>query len=353
MVRRDAGEPQRVELPVLGEPRGSLDLLPEGLLEALVRGGRDGAAALQGAVALGPGLEKEDGRQQVELPQHAENLAVGRNPPAAALPRSPLADELLDATEKPALVEEGHEPPRRVQEQRVQGDGPAPLLDDPAGLAAQTLEPGGDLAAVLDRGGEQKEVHPHGQVDHDLFPDDPSLLVAEVVGLVEDHEVEGQVAALVHGVVELVAQDFRGPHDHRGVRVLLRVAREDAHVHAFEAVAELDPLGVRQGLQGRGVPAAPPFPEHLLDGLLGDPGLARSRRGHDEAVAAADGVEGVELKGIRPEGRLLGPPDPGENVVEDGFGFGLEPRRVVWTGVPSPAPGRGGLAGAASVHDGR
>jgi hypothetical protein len=106
---------------------------------------------------------------------------------------------------------------------------------------------------------------------------------------------------------------------------------------------ELDPLGVRQGLQGRGVPAALPFPQHLLDGLFGDPGLAGARRGHDEAVGAADGVEGVELKGIRPEGRLLGPPDPGENVVADGFGFGLEPRRVVWTGVPAPAPGREGL----------
>ena len=280
----------------------------------------------------------------------SNDLAVGREPPAAALLLAALAGKLLHTAIEPSLVEKGHEPARRVEKERVKGHRPPPLLDDDAFLAAQALEPGGDLAAVFDRGGEQQEVHPRGQVDHDLLPDHTALLVAEVVGLVEDHQVEGQIAPLVHGVVELVAEDLRRSHDDGRIGVLFCVAREDAHVHAFEEVAELHPLGIRQGLQGRGIPAALSLPEHLPDGLLGDPGLAGTCRGHDEAVRAPDGLKGLELEGVRPEGCFFGLADPGEHVVQSRLGLGFEPRGGLFPFCLPSTPGRERDAGATSVH---
>jgi|GEM_PF-6270205 len=232
----------------------------------------------------------------------------------------------------------------------VEGNRTPSLLDDGAFLVAQALEPGGDLASVFDRGREKQEVHPGRQVDHDLLPDHAPLLVAQIVGLIEDNQIEGQVAPLVHGVVELIAEDLRRPHDNGGIRVFLCVAREDAHVDVFEQVAELDPLGVGEGLQGRGVPASFPLPEHLVDGLLGDPGLPGTGRGHDEAVRAPDGLEGLDLEGVRPERGFFGPADPGEHFVQDRLGLGFEPRGGLFPFCMPSTPGRKGNAGATSVH---
>jgi len=350
VVRGDPSEAERPHLLVRLQVREALqELLPvalEGAVIGLLRGG----AGPRRRVAVRPRLEKEDRREEIEGRERPENAGEMGRPAASASARR--RKKSRDLAEELFLLQVRHEPPGGVQEEGIKGDRALFLLDDDALLAAQPREPVGDLLAVADRRGEHQQVDAGGEVDHGLFPDDPAVAVAQVVGLVEDDEVEGEVAALVHGVVELVAQDFRGAHDHGGVGVLLRVAREDAHVHALEPVAELHPLGVRQGLQGRGVPAPFPLAEHVLDGLLGDPGLAGSRRGHDEAVRAADGLEGLELKGVRPEGGLVGLSDPGEHIVEDGLGLERVPRRAFAARFSAPAPSRAGAAGAASMHGG-
>ena len=134
MVGGDPGEAQLRELLVLGKPRRAVDHFLKRIVELDVRRARDLPAALQGVVALGPRLEKKDGRQQVEVPQGPEDLAVGREPPAAALLLVPLAGKLLHTAVEPSLVQKGHEPARRVEKERVEGHRPPSLLDDDAFL---------------------------------------------------------------------------------------------------------------------------------------------------------------------------------------------------------------------------
>ncbi len=108
------------------------------------------------------------------------------------------------------------------------------------------------------------------------------------MGLVEDDEVAVQVLAVVHGVVELIPQYLGGPDDDGRIRVLLGVAREDPHILVVEGEAELHPLGVGQGLEGRGVPGPPPRSEDGPDSLLRDPGLSRPRRRRHKAIRPLD-----------------------------------------------------------------
>ena len=119
--------------------------------------------------------------------------------------------------------------------------------------------------------------------------------------LVEDDQIAVQIFPRVHRIVELISEDLGGSDDDWGVGVLLRVSGDDADIHRAEEVAEFDPFGIGQGLQGGGIPAAPALLEDRSDRLFGDPCFPRAGRGHDKAVVGADGVKCFKLKGIRPE----------------------------------------------------
>src|SRR5439155_18381 len=118
-------------------------------------------------------------------------------------------------------------------------------------------DPVGDLRDVLDGGGEPHQGHVLGRVHDDLFPHRPASLVAHVVALVEDHELEAVEAARV----EHVAEDLGGHDDHGRARVDLDVAREDAHALLAKLPAEVRVLLVRQRLERRGVGDAAPARE--------------------------------------------------------------------------------------------
>jgi len=314
VVRGDPSEAERPHLLVRLQVREALqELLPvalEGAVIGLLRGG----AGPRRRVAVRPRLEKEDRREEIEGRERPENAGEMGRPAASASARR--RKKSRDLAEELFLLQVRHEPPGGVQEEGIKGDRALFLLDDDALLPAQPREPVGDLLAVADRRGEHQQVDAGGEVDHGLFPDDPAVAVAQVVGLVEDDEVEGEVAPLVHGVVELVAQDLRRADDERRLGVLPRVPGEDADAIRPEDIAELDPLGVAQGLERRGVPGASAPGLDGPDGLLGDPRLARARGGRDEAVGPGHGVDGPQLEGIGNERLGFGAADAAENGFE-------------------------------------
>ena len=204
-----------------------------------------------------------------------------------------------------------------MEEEGGEGNGSFLLADDPARSPPDGGEPVGDLLAVADRRREKQEVDPDGEVDHDLLPDDTAVAVPEKVGLVEDDQIAVQALPGVHRIVELVPEDLGGPGDDRGVGIFLGVAGDDADVDRAEEVAEFNPFGVGQGLQGGGVPAAPALLEDRPDRFFGDPGLSRTGRGHDEAVVRPDRVEGLQLKGVRPKLRGDGFADLREDRLQE------------------------------------
>ncbi len=211
------------------------------------------------------------------------------------------ADEITDLPEETVFHDEGHEAARGMEEEGVERDRPLLLPDNPAGSSPDGGEPGGDLPAVADGCRKEQEIDPDGQVDHDLLPDDPAVPVSQKVCLIEDDQIAVQVFPCMHRVVELIPEDLGGSGDDRRVGVLFCISGDDADVHRAEEVAELDPFGIGQGLQGRSVPAATALQKDRSDRLFGDPCFPRAGRGHDKAVVGADGVKRFKLKRIRPE----------------------------------------------------
>jgi len=310
-VSRQIGEAGQEILPVV----------MEGRVEVAVE--TDGVAGLQGAVAFRPGLEKEDRWQELKGPQDFDDLAEAGKGFVTLFRTILRLQEDGDLPVETFLFQEGEEPSRGMEEEGEEGNGAAGFRDDPADLPAEAGQPGGDLSGVADGGRQEQQVDPDGKVDHDLLPDHPPVAVAQVMGLVEDHQFAVQVFPAVHGVVELVAEDLRGPHDDRGVGVVLQIAGEDADPVGAEDLAEFRPFGITQGLEGRGVPAAAAAAGDDPDGLFGDPGLPRPGGGGDDAVPLPDRRQGLELEGIRLEGPGVGPADPGESGFQHRIGLGL------------------------------
>ncbi len=50
------------------------------------------------------------------------------------------------------------------------------------------------------------------------------------MGLIQDDQVAVQVLAGVHGIIELVSQDFGGADDHLGIGVFFDIPGEDPHM---------------------------------------------------------------------------------------------------------------------------
>ena len=64
------------------------------------------------------------------------------------------------------------------------------------------------------------------------------------MGFIQDHQIGLQAFAQMHGIVEMVAQDFGGPDDHRGLRVFLAVPGQDADLIGTEDSREFGILGI-------------------------------------------------------------------------------------------------------------
>ena len=79
------------------------------------------------------------------------------------------------------------------------------------------------------------------------------------MGLIEDDEVAVQVPPAVHRVVELIPEDLGRSDDDGGVGVFLRIPGHDADVGRLEVVAEFDPFGIGQGLEGEAYQQRPPL----------------------------------------------------------------------------------------------
>ena len=159
------------------------------------------------------------------------------------------------------------------------------------------------------------------------------------MGLVEHHEVGLQFDPGVHGVVELIAQNFGGADDDGGVRLLPAVAGEDPHVDVAEGLGELRILGIAQGLERAGVPGSPAVLEDLPDGLLGNPGLSGPCRGGHEAVGPLNRGHGLGLKAIGNKGGWIGNANLGEDLFKPLVGPGANPdlRGLARRARPSPA----------------
>ena len=70
------------------------------------------------------------------------------------------------------------------------------------------------------------------------------------MGLIQDHQVCVDADPLVHRIVKLVSEDLCGTHYHRGIRILLSVACENATIRRAEFMAELLVDGIGKGLKG-------------------------------------------------------------------------------------------------------
>ena len=235
----------------------------------------------QGMVAVGPGFEKKDGGQQVMGGQNPDDLPEGRQPPRRGQQGRPaLGGVFVDlaveacAAGGGAIAQQRHQGSRGVQKQGRQGHGALLGLHHGARPGTDGFEPGGDSAGIADGGGKQQQRNARRQVDHHLFPDHPAVGLAHEMGLVQDHEIGVQVDALVHRIVELVAQDLGGSRDQGRLGVFLAVSGEDTDGGRSEDRAELEVLGVGECLEGRGVPGPAPGLEDPGDGPFGDPGLA-------------------------------------------------------------------------------
>ena len=154
------------------------------------------------------------------------------------------------------LVQERCYETRRIEKKRVQWDGSDRIFHDHAFLAPEGTQPPGNLPVVSDGGGEEKQTHPDGKVDHDLFPYHPPVFVSQKVGFIQDDKVIIETFAPVHGFVQLVPQDLGCPDDDGGIRIFLGVSGQDSDLSISEYIAKLGSFRVGQGLEGRGVPAA-------------------------------------------------------------------------------------------------
>jgi hypothetical protein len=126
------------------------------------------------------------------------------------------------------------------------------------------------------------------------------------MGLVQYHQVDFDVLAPVHRVIQLVAKNFRGAHDYRRMRIFLPVAREYPHVFRTEDLAEFMVLRIRQRLKRRSIPTFAAPSKNLVNGLDGDICFSRSRWRGNQYVGLVDEAQRLDLKRIRGEGSRFG-----------------------------------------------
>jgi len=128
----------------------------------------------------------------------------------------------------------------------------------PAGSPADPLEPIADLPRIPNGRREKKDLHSRRQVDQDLLPNHSPVLIPQVVGFVQDHQVHFEVFPSMHGVVELIAQDFRGAHNDLGMEVFLSVPRQDPTCSGPKIPENSSYLALDRALSGEAYQDLPP-----------------------------------------------------------------------------------------------
>ena len=151
-------------------------------------------------------------------------------------------------------------------------------MDDRHDGPMNETDPVGDLRHVGDGGGERDERDVPRGLDDDLFPDRSAPLVAHVMALVEDDVGQTREGSRV----EHVPEDLRCHDQDRRPRVDLDVTGEESDLGHPELPAEVGVLLVREGLERRRVRQTLLRPQRVVDGELGDQGLAGAGRGGDD-----------------------------------------------------------------------
>ena len=134
---------------------------------------RCGRAKGNGLLAVGPGLEEEDGRQQVRLPQCFHHLGyVGE-----LVPGKGFAVDRANLGEKAAARPEGAQFSRGEKEKRIERHRPLKSRHPAARRLPEPFEPVADLLSVPYGGGKEKQPDPRRQVDENLLPHHSPVLV--------------------------------------------------------------------------------------------------------------------------------------------------------------------------------
>ena len=280
-------------------------------------------------VALRSRAHEHEGREEIVPAQdldQVEGAGALPGPGPAVAPPGSLAPPLGDLVHGPVeLLPVGAPEGAELQGALVDEGGPQGHrtdvgVDDHHVGATDLAHPGGEVLGVLD-GGREEEAADRGRGEDDrLLPGHPAVGVAEVVGLVEDREPEVDPALATEVVVQAVAVDLGGGDEHRCGEVLLAVAGRDPHHLRSQLVAELEELGVGEGLERRGVPGAAPRLELGPDGLDRDPRLPGPGGGSDDHVSLPGAIEGLELERVGLEGPGLGDPHPLEEGLQLALG---------------------------------
>ena len=195
----------------------------------------------------------------------------------------------------------GRENPRELQRHRPfrAGDGHGLA----AGAAGEVLLEHRRLAER--RRHEQELGVGHEQQRH--LPGPPAVGLGVEVELVHDDEPDVGELAVAQRVV---GEHLGGRADDRGAGVDRRVAGEHADPLGPEDLDEREELLADQGLDRRGVPAAPALGEGQGVGGDRDERLARPGRGGQHDVGpAGEGEHRLLLRGVQGEAPLPGPVD--------------------------------------------
>ena len=279
------------------------------------------AAALQRLTASAPRedeIDRGEHRAPVEDVDHLEHVVVRRVPSLTKLRllhRIRLRELERAARRVAGLVEE--------RMQRVVDGKPHLERDRTLGArhrldrAAQARHPCGDLADVADRRRQPDEANVMRRLDDQLLPHGAARIVVDVVDLVEHHVANSVDAGRL--VVEDVAQDLGGHHQHGRTVVERVLAGDQADAMLAETLAEVVILLVAQRFQWRrvhdigGIGDRPsqrrgriePAPD---DVVRNDCLATRCRRAHQHAARAFELRDGLTLKLVEPEWqrRLIG-----------------------------------------------
>ena len=177
-----------IQLPVGQDVRALLGQFPYSFMNPLFFlrvHGRAFFTHLNGVVAVGPGFQKKDGRQKIVFPQHGQHLPKGRKPAGGSESQGfflgqkiahPLVQQLFFLGYGGRL-DQRIQGAGGVQKQVIQGHRPPGLLHQGAGKPPDFFQPCGDVARVADGGRQHQEGNPGGEIDHDLLPHHPPVII--------------------------------------------------------------------------------------------------------------------------------------------------------------------------------
>ena len=238
--------------------------------------------------------EAIDDRQQVVFGRPPK---LGQSPVGRILALRPLSglswNRPLLIEQRVELISHG-EPESQLDRSLGHADGGdvAPLLTHPA---RHFLE-------VADGGREPDEFDVARGLDDDFLPNRTPREIIDVVDLVEDHVVDPLQSLRI--LVDKVAQDLGGHHDHRRRRIDRVLPGHQPDVSLTMESAVVPKFLVGQRLEWGGVDGAGVRFERAVDGIVGDHRLARAGGGRDQhPLMGLELFDGLDLERIERPGK--------------------------------------------------